>query len=137
MKTTNNTLSTLRHELEFLDNGGYRTTIGSRQPLFCMETSVEWRKPLFFEDSPTCPKKRYAACPDNNCVLMGLVPIEHQHETVPCRHIPLNETGETIDSLYRTGTNEEIEATLRGWLINTIERLKQPDETPSRNEQAA
>jgi hypothetical protein len=42
-----------------------------------------------------------------------------------------------IDCFYRTGRKEEIEATLRGWLVNTIERLKQSDETPSRKEQAA
>jgi hypothetical protein len=123
MNPTNNTLSTLRHELEFLDNGGYRTTIGSRQPLFCMETSPTWRKPLFFEDSPTCPKKRYDPCPDSRCVLMDFVPMEHRHETVPCRHIPLNKMGETIDYLHRTGAKEKIEAALRGWLVNTIERL--------------
>jgi hypothetical protein len=56
----NNALSTLKHELEFLETGGYRTPIGSRQPLFCMETSVDWRKPVFFEDSPAVLRKNIA-----------------------------------------------------------------------------
>ena len=31
-------------------------------------------------------------------------------EKVPCRHIPLNESDETIHSLYQNGTPEELEA---------------------------
>jgi hypothetical protein len=127
MKNSNNTLSTLKHELEFLERGGYRTPIGSRQPLFCMETSVEWRQPLFFEDSPSCPKKRYCACdPEGDCVLMSFVPAEHRHESVPCHHIPLNEKGQTINTLVRNSTNKEAEDTLRTWLVKTIKPLEEP-----------
>jgi hypothetical protein len=128
MNTDHDSLSTLRHELEFLDHGGYRRPVGSRQPLFCMETSVVWRQPLFFEDSPSCPKKRYEACfPERDCVLMGFVPIEQQHESVPCRHIPLNDTGETITSLSKAGANEkQIETALRNWLVKSIARLEEP-----------
>jgi len=127
MKNSNNALSVLKHEREFLDSGGYRVAIGSRQPLFCMETSVEWRQPLFFEESPNCPKKKYCACdPEGHCVLMSFVPTERRHETVPCHHIPLNQEGQTIHSLYGTTTNKEIEATLRGWLVKTIGDLEEP-----------
>jgi hypothetical protein len=123
--TTNSVLRTLKQELEFLDNGGYRTPIGSRQPLFCMETAVGWRQPLFFEDSPSCPKKKYCACnPDGDCVLMSFVPIEQRHQTTPCWHIPLNEKSETVHGLYKTRTNEEIEAALRKWLLKTIKSLE-------------
>ena len=125
MKTAENTLSTLKQELEFLNQGGYRKPIGSRQPLFCMETSAEWRQPSFFEDSPSCPKQRYCPCnPEGDCVLLGFVPGEHRHEAVPCRHIPLNDQGETINSLDRTTTHEKIEGTLRNWLVKTVERLQ-------------
>lgn len=130
MKNTNDVLSTLKHEFEFLDKGGYRIPIGSRQPLFCMETSVAWRQPLIFEDSPSCPKKKYCDCdPEGDCALMSLVPIERRHDAVPCRHIPLNEAGETIESLYRTGTNVEIEAALRNWLVKAIKGLEAPIRT--------
>src|SRR5262249_9714560 len=95
--TTHKVLTTLKGELAFLDGGGYRTSIGERQPLFAMETEPSWRQPAFFEDSPSCPKKRYCSCnPEGDCLLLSLVPAEHQHEPVPCRHIPLNERGETI-----------------------------------------
>lgn len=127
MKRNNNALSILKREKEFLDSGGYRVPIGSRQPLFCMETSVEWRQPLFFEDSPSCPKKKYCACdPVGDCVLMSFVPTERRHETVPCHHIPLNEKGQTIHSLNGTSSKKEIEATLRTWLAKTIEGLEEP-----------
>lgn len=120
-----NQIKSLKHELEFLDRGGYETTVGSRQPLFCMESGVDWRQPLFFEDSPSCPKKNYCACnPEGYCVLMGFVPLEHRQETVPCRFIPLNARGETVESMSKTSTREVAEATLRAWLVKTIGQLE-------------
>jgi hypothetical protein len=115
MRNVGNTLQVLRNELQFVQKGGYRA------PLV-------WRAPLIFEDSPTCPQKRCSPCPDTECVLMSFVPKEFRSEAVPCRHIPLNETGETLDSLYRTGTNEEIEQTLQSWLLETIRQLEEPAE---------
>jgi plastocyanin len=43
MNNGNDSLSTLRHELQFIDQGGYRRPVGSRQPLFCMETSARMK----------------------------------------------------------------------------------------------
>ena len=127
MQTTKDALLALSHELEFLDKGGYRMPMGHRQPLFCMETSTEWKDPVFFEDSPICSKKRYGACAAvSDCLLKDFVPIERQREPVPCHHLLLNEQGETIESLYRTGTRREMEASLRNWLLKTIERLEKP-----------
>ena len=124
-----NTLSVLQHELEFLDHGGYRRPVSSRQPLFCMETSADWKSPLFFEDSPSCPKRKYENCiPERDCALMEFVPVEHRHETVPCRHIPLNQSGETIESLSKTGKGQAIEGALRSWLVTAIEKLEAPAE---------
>ena len=100
------TLQVLRSELKFVQKGGYRA------PLV-------WRAPLVFEDSPTCPKKGCSSCPVAGCALMRFVTKEH-----PCRYIPLNESGETVDSLYRTGTNEEVEQMLVSWLLETIRRLE-------------
>jgi hypothetical protein len=125
MKNTDHALTTLKRELEFLDHGGYRTSVGSRQPLFCMETEAGWHKPLFFEDSPSCPKKKYCPCdPEGDCVLMSLVPNEHRHDPVPCRQIPLNEKGDTIEALSKAGRREEIESTLRTWLVRAIGELE-------------
>lgn len=119
-------LVVLKRELEFLDHGGYRRPVGSRQPVFCMETSVDWKPALFFEDSPSCPKRKYESCePQRECTLAAFVPDEHKNETVPCRYIPLNNREETIASLIQEGASEQrIEAALRGWLIKNIVQLE-------------
>ena len=126
MSRANKMLATLRQELEFLDSGGYRGEIGSRQPLFCMESSDEWRQPLFFEDSPSCPKERYEMCStDRDCALMDFVPVKDQRQKIPCRHVLLNGRGETIASMARAGArHEQIETALRNWLVTKIEELR-------------
>jgi hypothetical protein len=125
MTTTHDALSTLKHELEFLDHGGYRKPNAARQPLFCMETSADWKPREFFEDSPTCPKRKYCRCAlQADCVLKELVPTECLNQEVPCRHIPLNERGDTIESLSKTGSHGQIEASIRTWLVRSIEKLE-------------
>jgi hypothetical protein len=120
VSTTDAVKSQLRRELAFLERGGYR-----------VETS--WRSSLFFEDSPICTNPgRSTECAKSGCVLMAFVPDGFRYEAVPCRHIPLNESGEPLQSLYRTGTNEEIEDAVRQWLISTIgelERGTSPEKT--------
>jgi hypothetical protein len=125
MATTTEKLVVLRNELQFLDRGGYRSPI-------------QWRSPRIFEDSPTCPKDRWAACPHGDCVLLEFVPEQSRDEAIPCRHIPLNESGETLETLYSTATNEEIQKTLREWLLKTIAGLEQiaQVEMPERGEKA-
>ena len=109
-------LEILRRELNFLEFGFYRVP-GPGRPLFV------------FEDSPTCLR----CGPNcNDCVLLRFVPEECQSEPVPCRHIPLNESNETVDSFYRTGTQQELEEALRNWLTSTIARLE-AEERPARN----
>ncbi|HJY86130.1 MAG TPA: hypothetical protein VKE24_04760 [Candidatus Acidoferrales bacterium] len=109
-------LEVLKFELEFLEKGGY-----GRSP------RTPWRPQFIFEDSPTCmnydSKDNPGPCSD--CVLMQLVPAERRGEKIPCRHFPLNPEGETVDSLYRYGNQEELEDNLRTWLRATIHGLEQ------------
>lgn len=56
---------------------------------------------------------------------MQFVPESEQRSPAPCRYIPLNLDGETVDSLYRTGTRPELEHTVRHWLAATISRLEE------------
>ena len=109
-------LEVLKFELEFLEKGGY-----GRSP------RAPWRPQFVFEDSPTCMnydcKENPSPCSD--CVLMQLVPLELRSETIPCRHIPINVSGETLDSLYRYGEQREVEETVGNWLRATIERLEE------------
>ena len=113
-KDPRNLLTVLKAELEFLEKGGYRSP-----------SRAKWRPQFAFEDSPTClnygdPARRK---PCTECVLIDLVPKECREKKIPCRHIPLNVKGETVDSLYRTGTQEELEVALAIWLKSTIGRL--------------
>ena len=109
-------LDVLKAELQFVQKGGYRQT-----------ERADWRPQFIFQDSPTClnldptpPSK-----PCNNCNLMQLTPEDRRDKKIPCRYIPLSENGETIDSFYRTGTQEEMEAAVARWLKSTITRLEQ------------
>ena len=125
MATTKERLRVLRNELQFLGTGGYRSP-------------MQWRSARIFEDSPTCLKHGWSACPHGDCLLLDFVPKECRGEAIPCRHIPLNESGETLNTLYSTGTNEEIQKTLREWLLKTIAGLEQASqaEMPRRQEKA-
>jgi hypothetical protein len=45
-------------------------------------------------------------------------------EQIPCTHFPLSSGGQTIESLHRIGTEQEIEEALGAWLRATIGRLE-------------
>ena len=108
-------LDSLRAELAFVESGAYRNP-----------SRAKWRPQFVFQDSPTClnqnPFEKRRPC--SECVLTKFFPSDSRAERIPCRHIPLNQAGETIDSLYRTGTPEELESALVGWLKATIQRLE-------------
>lgn len=109
-------LEVLKFELKFLEDGGY-----GRSP------RAAWRPQLIFEDSPTCMNfnstEDLGPCTD--CVLIQLVPPEFRSEQIPCRHIPFDSSGETLDSLYRYGDQVEIEEVVGGWLRANIKRLEE------------
>jgi len=113
-------LAVLKAELAFLEKGGYR------------DTPAEWRPKFFFEDSPTCLNfhRTRDRQPCSDCVMTTLVPSDCMNEKFPCRHIPLNEAGFTIDTYYRLGTSAEAEAALGTWLRKMIQQLETlaPDE---------
>ena len=108
-------LDVLKCEIEFFEKGGYGRS--PRQP---------WRFQHIFEDSPTCmnydSKGHPGPCSD--CVLMQLVPPEFREHELPCRHIPLNAAGETLDSLYRYADQREIDETYGNWLRTTVAKLE-------------
>ena len=75
-----------------------------------------------FEESPICLR-----CRVDSCALIKFVPYACRCEPVLCHHIRLNKAHETVDSLYRTGTQQEPEEALREWLTATIQRLEQEE----------
>jgi hypothetical protein len=114
-----NLLDVLKFELEFLEQGGY-----GRLP------RESWKARFVFEDSPTCmnfnSKDRE---PCSKCLLMQFVPENARDSQTPCIHIPLSPGGETLEGLYRTGTQREIEEALGAWLRATIHRLESEQAT--------
>jgi hypothetical protein len=108
-------LQALKQELAFLEQGGYADF-----------EKKSWRPAMFFEDSPICPNHSLSEklTPCTECALIRLVPIGKRTRAVPCRDIPLNQEGETLQSLYETATRNEIEWKLDEWLRKVIERLE-------------
>jgi hypothetical protein len=108
-------LDVLKFELDFVEKGGYSPS--TREP---------WRTQLFFENSPSCmnydSKENPSPCVE--CALMQFVPAESRGEKVPCRHIPLKASGETLVELYRGGTQQEIEDAMANWLRNMISEIE-------------
>lgn len=106
-------IALLKHELLFLERGGYRST---RFP---------WRPALLLEDSLTCRRGTFGGkCVDKSCPWLAFVALKHHAETAPCRHIVIGQQSETIDLLYRIASPEEYEECFRRWLIGTIARLE-------------
>jgi len=115
-KNNRDLVEILKSELKFLEAGGYRSSPETR-----------WRPQFIFEDSPTCPNygRKEALIPCGECVLMPFVPPDCREEKIPCRHIPLNTEGYTIDTFYRIGTHEELEGAVAHWLRETVRRLEE------------
>jgi hypothetical protein len=115
-------LEILRFELQFLEGGGY-----AHSP------HAPWRASYIFEDSPSCLnfKQSNRPHPCSECLLTQLAPPELRQHDLPCRFIPLNDKGQTVDSLYRTGTHEEMIAALRDWLQREIRRMESRKEAAS------
>lgn len=108
-------LSILKTELELVESGGYRTP-----------QRAAWRPQFIFQDSPTCLNFRNfgKGLPCSQCALIQFVPNGQKQQKFPCRHIPLDDSGQTLDSLYCTGTEEETYAIIAQWLKATIQRLE-------------
>jgi len=108
-------LEVLKFELNFLLDGGY-----GRSP------HAPWRAPAVFEDSPSCPNFCDPARPHpcETCLLEQFVPQEQRSQSIPCRFIPLTKDGQTVEDLYRTGNQVEMEEALANWLRAQIARIE-------------
>jgi len=123
-----NLLTVLKAEMEFVERGGYRTP-----------PETTWRPQFIFQDSPICLNYKSIGerQPCGQCKLMDLVPKSYRAERYPCRYIPLDESGQTLDFLYRTGTEEETHEIVANWLRSTIARLESNCSEEARVERAA
>ena len=109
-------LEVLKFELDFVESGGY-----GRSP------RAAWRAPAVFEDSPTCPNFCDPARPHpcESCLLEQFVPSDRRAEAIPCRFIPVTKEGQTVDDLYRTGSQAEMESALVHWLRTQIQKIEE------------
>lgn len=114
-------LETLKFELNFLEQGGYGRSV--RTP---------WKPTSIFQDSITClnfgePDRPH---PCDQCLLMEFVPASSRNETVPCHHIPLTASGQTVETLDRGYNQQQVEEAVIEWLRATIRRLEQERAQP-------
>src|SRR5437764_13490985 len=109
-------LKLLKEQLAFFENGGYGSTFRSY-----------WRPTLLIRDSSLClnaePEAKTRPC--SECKLVLMAPPQKRTSLIPCHHIPLNEAGDTIASLYASGTQEKLDKTFREWLLAKIRELEE------------
>ena len=108
-------LELLKAELNFLEKGGYGRSV-----------HTPWQPTSVFQDSLSClnyadPERTY---PCEACLLASFVPPESRAESVPCHHIPLNQSGETVETLERRGDQQELEEAMKTWLRARIAQLE-------------
>jgi|SRR5579872_3697828 len=108
-------LAVLEAELAFLEKGGYQRS-----------ARESWSQPLIFEDSPSCANHglKDHPVPCSECVLFQLVPPQFRGKQIPCRYIPLNPEGESLDSLVHFSEQFEIEEVFGNWLRKTIATIE-------------
>jgi hypothetical protein len=108
-------LEKLKTELGALEYGRNRRSV-----------HMPWETISFFQDSVTClnygqESRKY---PCDQCILMDFVPAEARTETNPCHHIPLDDKGNTIESLDRGYNRSSVEEAVAGWLRARIADLE-------------
>ena len=108
-------LELLKAELDFIEQGGYGRSV--RTP---------WLPKSIFQDSLSCLNYGYPyrAHPCSECHLIDFVAPEHRTEMVPCHFIPLDEAGDTIESLDSEENQNRTERLLKAWLRNRIQQIE-------------
>ena len=113
------TIQLLCCELSFLKIGGYGSKLRSK-----------WRPTLIFFDSPVCLNFDSSAPhqPCERCAFFEFIPEDKRDTLIPCHHIPLNEAQDTVFSLYRNTTQEQLDQAVQSWLEATITKLQREEE---------
>jgi len=114
-KDDRDVLELFREELDFIEKGGYGRSV--RTP---------WKSTSVFQDSLTCLNfgYPYRAHPCAECHLIDFVPEEKRGEAIPCHHIPLGQTGETVETLEMEENQQKLENSIKQWLHSKIKELE-------------
>ena len=107
----------LKFEIEMIEKGGYHPSVREAR-----------RAPEIFRDSITCLnvglEEKEHAC--SSCFLSEFAPAEvHNSHGDICHKIPLNEEGDTVESLKTHGDPYKLQAVVLSWLKKTVAKLEQ------------
>ena len=114
---TKEMIEKLKFEIEMIEKGRYFPSV--REPR---------QNPEIFRDTITClnvrlEQKKY---PCSSCFLSEFVPAEFRDSAgTICHKIPLNEKGDTIESLEADDDPYKLQEAVLGWLKNTVRTLEQ------------
>jgi hypothetical protein len=106
----------LKFEIQMLEKGRYYPSV--REPR---------QNPEIFRDSVTClnvglEEKEH---PCSSCFLSEFAPPELRNSQGDlCHRIPLNEKGDTVESLKAEDDPYKLQATVLGWLKKTVAKLE-------------
>ena len=113
-------LAKLKMEEAIVAKGGYGPSV--RTPQVRLQA---------FRDSISCLNFASESLePCDQCWLMDFVPGDHHQNTLPCHHIALNESGETVASLTPTGDPGRLQQALLTWLRSNIAKVEQELKQP-------
>jgi hypothetical protein len=106
----------LKFEIEMVEKGGYSASV--REPR---------QNPEIFRESITCLniglEEKEHAC--SSCFLSEFAPPEVRNSNDDiCHQIPLNEKGDTVESLKAKDDPQELQATVLSWLKKTVAKLE-------------
>ncbi len=107
----------LKFEIAMMEKGGYYPSVREAR-----------REPEVFRDSITCLnvglEEKEHAC--TSCFLSEFAPPEVRNSDGDiCHKIPLNEKGDTIESLKAADDPYKLQATVLAWLKKTVAKLEQ------------
>ena len=112
-KDDRDVLEVLKAELDFIEKGGYGRSV-----------KTPWLPTSTFQDAPSCvcfPFHTHTS----ECALMMFVPPESRSESIPCHHIPLDQSGVTVAAIENRGDERQLEDALKTWLRATIEKIEE------------
>jgi len=106
----------LKFEIKMIEKGGYDPSV--REP---------HQNPEIFRDSIIClnvgVEEKEQPC--SSCFLSEFAPPEGRNSTGDiCHKIPLNEKGDTIESLKAEDDPQKLQTTVLGWLKRTVAKLE-------------
>jgi len=107
----------LKFEIAMMEKGGYYPSVREAR-----------REPEIFRESITCLnvglEEKEHAC--TSCFLSEFAPPEVRNSDGDiCHKIPLNEKGDTIESLKAADDPYKLQATVLAWLKKTVAKLEQ------------